>query len=113
MRKTVIGSASPSSFSFSVTGPAIPFESDGENELQLPAGTYSVSEVAAPPGYVATYSGCTNIMLESPQSEVPVCTITNTAAAPAPQAKLIVQKVVDGADAVASDFSFRVDGGRP
>ena len=58
--------------------PTIPFEADGENELQLPAGTYTVSEVAAPPGYKTTFSGCTNIVLASPQSVVPVCTITNT-----------------------------------
>ena len=84
------------------------FEADGENELTLAAGTYTVTE---PPvtGFRTTYSGCTDVEVSSPQPPVPVCTITNTAE-DVPQLRLQVRKVVVGSSRPPSDFSFHVGG---
>jgi uncharacterized repeat protein (TIGR01451 family) len=83
VRKVVVGSSTPASaFSFTVNSQTTAFEADGENEVSLPAGTYDVTE---PPvaGFTSSSSGCTGIVLSSPQQAVPVCAITNTAT-PAP-----------------------------
>ncbi|HEY7602995.1 MAG TPA: hypothetical protein VH760_01950 [Gaiellaceae bacterium] len=110
VRKVVVGSMKPpSDFSFTVNGQTIPFEADGENELSLPAGTYTITE---PPtvGFATTSSGCTNVVLSTPQQTIPTCTITNTAVTPPVQPKLRVRKVVVGSDTPPSDFSFTVNG---
>ena len=86
MKKVVVGATtSPSAFSFAVSngGGTHAFEADGQNQLTLPAGTYSVTEPAVS-GWTTTYSGCSNVVLSSPQSSVPTCTITNTKQADAP-----------------------------
>ena len=61
-------------------------------------------------GFTTTTSGCTDVVLSSPQSTVPVCTITNTADA-VPLLRLQVRKVVVGSSRPPSDFSFRVGRG--
>jgi hypothetical protein len=80
VKKVVIGATtSPNAFSFSVSngGGTHAFEADGENQLTLPAGTYTVTEPAVS-GWTTTYAGCSNVVLSSTQSTVPTCTITNT-----------------------------------
>ena len=69
------GSKLASNFSFSVNGAApLAFEADGSNVLNLPAGTYTVTEPAVP-GYVASLSNCSGIVLAAGGSAT--CTITN------------------------------------
>ena len=79
VRKVVVGSTRPpSDFSFRIGGRTIRFEADGINEGEVPAGTYTVTEVPVE-GFTTTNSGCTDIVIQAPQPTVPVCTITNTA----------------------------------
>ncbi|MFC5571397.1 galactose oxidase-like domain-containing protein [Lysobacter yangpyeongensis] len=69
------GNKLPSAFSFSINGgEPIPFEADGSNVVNLPAGTYTVTEPASP-DYAATLSGCNGIVLAAGGSAT--CTITN------------------------------------
>jgi hypothetical protein len=83
VRKVVVGSSRPpSDFSFRFGGRTIRFEADGLNEGVVPAGTYTVTDVPVD-GFTTTTSGCTDIVVASPQPPVPMCTITNTAVAPA------------------------------
>ena len=117
MKKVVVGATtSPSAFSFAVSsgGGTHAFEADGQNQLTLPAGTYSVTEPAVS-GWTTTYAGCSNVVLSSTQSTVPTCTITNTKqeapAPPPPNPKLNVKKVVVGATTSPSAFSFAVSSG--
>ena len=118
VKKVVVGATtSPSAFSFAVSngGGTHAFEADGQNQLTLPAGTYSVTEPAVS-GWTTSYSGCSNITLSSTQSTVPTCTITNTKQEeapppPAPSPKLNVKKVVVGATTSPSAFSFAVSNG--
>jgi uncharacterized repeat protein (TIGR01451 family) len=102
------GNKVASDFSFRVNGgTAMPFEADAENELTVPAGTYSVTEPAVD-GYTTSYEGCASIVV--PNGGSAICTITNDDQ----PAKLIVKKVVvndDGGSKEAKDFSFQVDGG--
>ncbi|KKW20132.1 MAG: hypothetical protein UY63_C0001G0037 [Parcubacteria group bacterium GW2011_GWA2_51_10] len=69
------GTAATSTFAFKVNhGDSQSFEEDGQNELTLDAGTYTVTEVEAT-GYTPTYLDCTDIVLAS--GETKTCTITN------------------------------------
>ena len=69
------GNKVASDFSFQVSGGgAIRFESDGENELSVSEGPYSVTEVEAD-GYTASYNNCSNITISAGDSVT--CTITN------------------------------------
>jgi len=64
-----------SDFEFSVNGAAaISFEADGQNDLTVDAGTYSVVETAVS-GYTTTYDNCTNVVIANGGSTT--CTITN------------------------------------
>ena len=86
VQKTVVnddsGSDDPEDFSFSVNSdPAVAFEADGENQLTLPAGTYSVVETSAS-GYATTYTNsensnlhCNSLVLAA--GDTVTCTITN------------------------------------
>ncbi len=99
-------------FSFQVNGGnATSFEADGQNDLTVNAGTYSVTEPAVA-GYTTTYGNCSNVFI--PNGGTATCTITNNDIAPVPQtATLTVLKVVtnnDGGDAVVADFPLFVDG---
>lgn len=77
VKKVVSGSdADESAFSFQVNGGATTaFNTNGQNDLSLAPGTYSVVETAAP-GYNTTYSGCSNVQVASNQTAT--CTVTNT-----------------------------------
>ena len=64
-----------SSFSFSVNkGEVQSFEADGQNDLSVPAGTYTVTETTVS-DYTTTYDGCSDILLAV--GETAICTITN------------------------------------
>ena len=108
------GTRVASNFSFSVNGAApVAFEADGSNTLNVPAGTYSITEPAVV-DYAASLSNCSGLVLAAGGSAT--CTITNNDQAPSPPATLTVTKVVvndDGGNRVASDFSFSVNGGAP
>lgn len=103
-------------FFFKVNGgTSIAFEADGSNAISVPAGSYTVTEPAAP-GYTTTYSGCSGIAVGSASTSI--CTITNNDIAPGtttPQnAALVVKKVVindNGGTGTSSNFSFQVNGG--
>jgi uncharacterized repeat protein (TIGR01451 family) len=74
------GTKGYSDFSFSVNGaPAIIFESDGQNDLTVNAGTYSITEPSVA-GYATTYNNCTNVVISNSGSAS--CTITNDDVAP-------------------------------
>jgi uncharacterized repeat protein (TIGR01451 family) len=67
-------------FSFSVNGGAAQaFEADGQNDLTVAAGTYSVTEPAVT-GYSTTYNNCSNVVI--PAGGSATCTITNNDLAP-------------------------------
>jgi hypothetical protein len=102
------GTKAASDFSFKVNGgSATQFEADGQNDVTVGAGTYSVTEPDVA-GYSATYDNCSNVVV--PNGGTVTCTITNDDR----PGTLIVKKVVtndSGGSKVASDFSFQVDGG--
>ena len=102
------GTKTAADFSFKVNGGnATPFEADGQNDLTVNAGNYSVTEPAAA-GYTTTYDNCNNVAIAN--GATATCTITNNDQ----PAKLIVKKIVindNGGTAIASDFSFKVNGG--
>jgi uncharacterized repeat protein (TIGR01451 family) len=102
------GTKEAKDFSFRVNGgSAVQFETDGQNDLTVDAGTYNVTEPDVA-GYATSYADCSNIVLAN--GETKTCTITNDDA----PAKLIVKKVVvndEGGAKEAKDFSFRVNGG--
>jgi len=69
------GSLTAAAFSFSVNdGAPIAFEADGSNTLNLPAGTYTVTEPTLA-DYSASLTGCNGIVLGAGDSAT--CTITN------------------------------------
>jgi len=115
VKKVVIndngGTKQAPDFSFSVNGGAAQaFETDGQNDLVVNAGTYNVTEPAVA-GYATTYQSCANIQLAP--GGTATCTITNDDTA-APPATLIVKKVVvndNGGTKQAQNFSFSVNGG--
>ncbi len=77
------GTGVANNFSFSVNGAdAVSFEADGQNDLSVNAGTYSVTESAAT-GYTTTYDNCTEVSLAN--GGTATCTITNNDIAPIPQ----------------------------
>lgn len=96
-----------SDFSFSVNaGTAVAFESDGQNDNTVNAGTYTVTEPAVA-GYTTTYDNCLNLVI--PNGGTATCTITNTAIAPT----LTLVKTVlndNGGTATASNFQGKIDG---
>lgn len=84
VKKVVVGgtkTASDFAFSINNTTP-IQFEEDGQNDVTVNAGTYSVSELSTPENYAASYDGCTDITLGLDGAAT--CTITNTYVPPAP-----------------------------
>ena len=102
------GTKTAADFSFKVNGGnATPFEADGQNDLTVDAGNYSVTEPAAA-GYTTTYDNCDDLTLAN--GETKTCTITNNDQ----PAKLIVKKIVindNGGTKTAADFSFKLNGG--
>lgn len=70
----------PSNFSFKVgDGSAVAFEADGQNDLTVTAGTYTVTEPTVA-GYATSYSNCANVAVVAGGSAT--CTITNNDIAP-------------------------------
>jgi len=92
-------------FGFKVNdGTTIPFEVDGQNDLTVDAGTYSVVEPNVS-GYSTSYDNCTDIVISNGESQT--CTITNSDIQP----KLTVVKVVvndNGGTKDVSDFPLFV-----
>lgn len=75
------GTATPDQFSFSLNGAtSTPFDADGENDLAVATGTYSIVEDATST-YSAAYSGCSEATVAADATTT--CTITNTFIAPA------------------------------
>lgn len=79
VKKVVInnngGTSTVDSFSFQVNGGAVtPFEVDGQNDLSISAGLYSVTEPTVS-GYDTTYNNCSNLNI--PNGGTGTCTITN------------------------------------
>jgi uncharacterized repeat protein (TIGR01451 family) len=79
VKKVVIndegGTKEARDFSFSVNGAEpVSFEADGQNNLTVPAGTYSVTERAVA-GYATSYEDCSDIVL--PNGGTATCTIIN------------------------------------
>lgn len=90
-------------FSFSVNGAsAVAFEADGQNDLTVNAGSYTITE---PPvtGYMTTYENCTGINV--PAGGSATCTITNDDIQP--QFQLI--KEVIGGTAGVTDFDLFIN----
>ena len=81
----------------------------GKNTLTVAAGSHSVVEADTPiAGYTTTYDNCSNVSVANGATQT--CTITNDDQ----PGTLIVKKVVindNGGTKVATNFSFKVDGG--
>ena len=79
VKKVLVGASrdtSPSDFEFSINeGDNHSFDGDGENDITLTPGTYTVTEPSVR-GYTTTYDNCSN--LEIANGETLTCTITNT-----------------------------------
>ena len=104
------GSKLASDFSFSVNGAAaVAFEADGSNVLNVPAGTYTITEPSVA-GYAASLSGCSGIVLAAGGSAT--CAITNDDQSLVPATLTVTKAVVndDGGSKLAADFSFSVNG---
>ena len=89
-------------------GQAQAFELDGQNDVTVNAGTYSVTEPGVV-GYATSYSNCSELVI--PNGGSATCTITNDDV----PATLIVKKVVvndNGGTKQPQDFSFQVNGGQ-
>ncbi len=83
------GAATASDFAFQVNnGTQTSFEADGQNNIVVNAGTYSVTEVTEA-GYETSYNNCTNLII--PNGGSATCTVTNNDIAPS----LTLQKVVN------------------
>ena len=94
-------------FSFQVNGgTAIAFEADGQNDLTVNAGTYSVTEPAVS-GYTTSYANCSDLVI--PNGGTATCTLTNNDQ----QAYITVVKVVtndNGGSALPNDFDLTLEG---
>lgn len=77
VKKVIVGSnVSPSTFTFKVgNNDPVNFDSDGQNDLTVNAGAYTVTEPAYQ-NYTTSYEGCDNINVEV--GKTATCTITNT-----------------------------------
>ncbi len=119
IRKVLVGEGplQVDDFSFEVNeAEAVAFEEDGENQITVSPGTYSIVESAAAE-YVATYNNsiseeattCDNLVLAD--GETVTCTITNTYSPAPTHGTLIVNKVVinnESGTATTSDFILSV-----
>ncbi len=102
------GTLEADDFTFSVDGnPAVAFEADGQNDLTVNTGNYTITEPSVV-GYSTAYSNCTNVFV--PAAGSVTCTITNDDIQPL----LTVTKIVindNGGDLEVADFPLFVDGG--
>jgi len=100
------GTKTASDFSFSVnSGSAVAFEADGQNNLTVDAGQYTVTEPTVS-GYTTTYDDCTDVTV--PAGGSATCTITNDDIAPT---LTLVKTVVNnnGGQATAANFQAKID----
>lgn len=110
--KTIVndngGTRTAADFGFSIDGgSATAFEVDGQNDIAIDAGTYTVTEPAVA-GYTTSYSNCSGLVIASGGDGT--CTITNNDIAPT----LTLNKIVttdNGGVAVASDWTLTANGG--
>lgn len=84
VKKVVIndngGTLRENNFSFSVnSASAVAFEADGQNNLAVDAGTFTITEPAVT-GYETTSDNCTDLLIGN--GETATCTITNDDIAP-------------------------------
>ncbi|MFC1622262.1 hypothetical protein ACFL13_02710 [Patescibacteria group bacterium] len=101
------GNLNEDDFTFSVNGdPAVAFEADGQNDLTVNAGTYTVTEPAVT-GYATTYDNCTGVVI--PNGGTATCTITNNDVAPT---ITLIKDVItdDNGNAGVNDFNLTVGG---
>ncbi len=111
VKKVVInddgGTKEEDDFSFTVNGGGtINFEADGQNDLTVAAGDYTVVENPAD-GYTTTYENCEDVAVANGETET--CTVTNDDK----EATLTVIKHVitdNGGTAEADDFTMNVTG---
>ena len=100
------GSKNYSEFSFSVNGgSSTSFDTDGQNEVSLNVGTYSVTE-PTDNEYTTTYDNCTNVSVVA--GGTATCTITNNDKA----GTLVVKKIIDNkglSGKTFGDFKFVVN----
>jgi uncharacterized repeat protein (TIGR01451 family) len=104
------GTMTASDFSFSVnSGEPIAFEADGQNDLVVEAGVYSVVESTAE-GYTTSYENCTEITV--PKEGNATCIITNDDIA---GILAVVKELTnnDNGTSAVTDFSFSINGGEP
>ena len=114
VKKVVIndngGTKTASDFGFEVNGGStIAFETDGQNDLTVSTGTYTIVEPSVS-GYTTSYDNCANVFV--PAGGSATCTITNDDQA----ATLTVIKHVindNGGTKVAGDFTITVTGISP
>ena len=101
------GTLAASDFSFTVNGGAsTSFEADGQNDLTVNAGAYTVLENIVS-GYNTTYQNCQNVVINGGDTQI--CVITNDDIPP-PTGNLTVVKQVVGSNADPNSFSLFVDG---
>ncbi len=111
VKKVVIndngGNAGPDDFTFQVNGgePG-PFEADGQKDIAVDAGTYTVTETAAA-GYDTTYENCDQVTVTN--GGAATCTVTNDDIAPT---VTLVKEVINdnGGTAGENDFGLEVGG---
>jgi len=83
------GNKTYTDFSFVVNNDSlVAFENDGQNELSVNAGTYTITEPTVT-GYTTTYDNCTEINISNGGSTT--CTITNTR----DTGEIVVKKIID------------------
>ncbi|OGY18605.1 MAG: hypothetical protein A2900_02890 [Candidatus Chisholmbacteria bacterium RIFCSPLOWO2_01_FULL_50_28] len=101
------GTLEAEDFSFQVNGGgAVPFEADGQNDLTVDAGTYTITEPSVT-GYSTTYDNCSQV--EVSNGGTATCTITNDDQ----QASLTLVKNLpndDGGTATENNFTVYIDG---
>jgi uncharacterized repeat protein (TIGR01451 family) len=104
--KTIINdnggiASTPAHFSFQVNGgSAVTFEVDGQNDMVVNVGAYTVVETAAA-GYTTSYTNCTSVSVVKDQ--VTTCTITNDDIDNSlPQVDLGLTKTVDQSEVAAA-----------
>ncbi len=95
-------------FSFQVNGgTATAFEADGQNDVTVNAGTYSVVEVADT-NYTTTYENCTDVVI--PNGGTATCTITNNDVAAAPTTGTLIVDKITQPEGDSTEFTITAAG---
>ncbi len=98
------GTLAAADFTFVVNGGApISFEADGQNDISVDAGTYTVTEPAVD-GYASTFDNCSQVVIAN--GGTAICTITNDDM----PGTITLNKTVSGGDASISDFVPSING---